>query len=129
MQTSLLAGALTSPRLMSSHRYVRHTNISPFWTSFLTASSPHPDPHIPSPNGRSQDTGELEKRVSPESQPDKDSFSKDIEQGTHLAESLLLVIQMSLIMSAPPTSQGYCESQMRLKENTLKLHRIGKCCF
>lgn len=39
-----------------------------------------------------------------ESQPDKDSFSRNREQSTHLAGSLLLIIQMSLIISALPTS-------------------------
>lgn len=53
MQTSLLAGALTSSSLMSCYRYASHVSIFPFWT-FLLLHLPHnPSPHtlpsLPSP--------------------------------------------------------------------------------
>lgn len=66
MQTLLSAGALTSPSLMSSYRYVSHVSIFPFWTFFFLhlPQAPIPTLILPlsSPAGaRTQEGGHVTK--------------------------------------------------------------------
>lgn len=124
IQTLLSAGALTSPSLMSSYRYVSHISIFPSGPS----SSCNPSTHPPLSSHSHSRTQESLQRGWPshlglrndENPLTQESGDKVPSQGTwnktlHLPGPFLLIIQMGLIMLVLPTSQGYYKDQMRLK--------------
>lgn len=127
IQTSLSAGALTSPSLMSSHRYVSHISGFPLWTFFLLHLLYTPSPPLPSHSCSSQDTRELQKRMAKslglsidgnaltQESGDKGPFSGDVEQDTSSSWAFSVHYSHGFIMPALPTSQGYYRDQMRLK--------------